>query len=111
MMISSILFWLFFLLPFILVFTYFAILQKFFNVVEREDDELWEKIGRPHIVMNNNIGNGMSVLICLFKSSYKKSSNNVIKYGNLAKRYLVACFIVMVFYSYGFLSLFIESNK
>jgi len=104
------LFWLVFLLPFILIFIYFAILQRFFRAVEKEDAELWEQIGRPHILKNNNIGNGIAVLTCLFSSSYKKSSPSVIKLGHLSKLFLLICIVAMIAYPYLLKAMGIQGN-
>lgn len=104
------LFWLVFFLPFILIFIYFAILQRFFNVVEKEDPVLWEKIGRPHILKNNNISNGMAVLGCLFSASYNNSSPSVIKLARLSKIFLLICIAAMICYPYLLKAMGIQGN-
>jgi hypothetical protein len=93
------LFWAVYLFPVCFLFTYFFCLQRFFSVMKDEDNELWKKMGEPHLIMNNSIQNGISVISSFITSSFTKSTPKVVFWGNLSRVLLIGFLILMIFYS------------
>ena len=92
------LFWVVFLFPFLWIALYFVVLQLFFNAMKEEDNDLWVKMGSPHIISNNSIKVGLAVLTSFANSSFTSSTKKVSFWGNVSRVWLILTVVVLFSY-------------
>ena len=67
----------------ILVVLYLIFAQRFFETAKKFDLQYFEKLGSPHIIMNNRPKHGIILTKEIFTRNYKKSNSpEVVKAGN-----------------------------
>jgi len=87
------------------VFVLFGIWKhhQFLNYLRVNHEDVWESLGRPTLLLNNSVLNGLNTQKFIFTRAYRKQNDeNLTKVGN----FLLGFMVFFLFYFLGFIAVF-----